>query len=74
MDKRGKWSVGDAFNLDNASDLIDDNMARNMANDIRRQLGAAGLQPHKPVVSGPGIGRSGIPISSGRRSQHNVAA
>ena len=36
MDKRGKWSVGDAFNLDEASNMIDDKLARNMANDIRR--------------------------------------
>ena len=72
MDKRGKWNIGDAFNLDDASAMIDDNLARNMANDIRKQLGANALQPHKSVVSGPGVNRSGIPISSSRRSQHNV--
>ena len=36
MEKRGKWNVGDAFDLDKASDLLDDKMARNMANDLRR--------------------------------------
>ena len=37
VDKRGKWNVGDAFSLDNAAiDMIDDKLARNMANDIRR--------------------------------------
>ena len=67
MEKRGKWNVADAFDLDKASDLIDDKMARNMAADIRRQLGADALKPHKPLISGPGVGPGGIPISSGRK-------
>ena len=72
MDKRGKWSVGDAFDLDKASDLIDDKMARNMANDLRKHLGADALKPHKPLITGPGVGPGGIPISSGRRAMHGV--
>ena len=36
VDKRGKWNVGDAFNLDDAAGMIDDKLARNMANDIRK--------------------------------------
>ena len=36
VDRRGKWNVGDAFDLEKASDLIDDKLAKNMANDIRR--------------------------------------
>lgn len=63
MDKRGKWNVGDAFDLDKASGLIDDKMARNMAADLRRHLGPDALKPHKPLVSGPGVGPGGIPIS-----------
>ena len=75
VDKRGKWNVGDAFSLDNAAiDMIDDKLARNMANDIRRQLGPNALQPHKPLISGPGVGPGGIPISSGRRNLHGAAA
>ena len=35
VDKRGKWNVGDAFNLDDAVGMIDDKLARNMAKDIR---------------------------------------
>lgn len=73
MDKRGKWSVGDAFDLDRASELIDDKMARNMANDLRRHLGTDALKPHKPVVSGPGVGPGGIPISSGRSKVYGAA-
>ena len=65
--------MGDAFDLDKASDLIDDKMARNMANDLRRHLGADALKPHKPVVSGPGIGPGGIPISSGRKNVYGAA-
>ena len=42
-------------------------MARNMANDLRKQLGADALKPHKPLISGPGVGPGGIPLSSGRK-------
>ena len=68
MDKRGNWNFGQAFDLDQASDLIDDKMARNMAHDIRKQLGADALKPHKPLISGPGAGPGGIPISSSRKA------
>ena len=70
MDKRGKWNVGDAFDLDKASGLIDDKMARNMAADLRKHLGADALKPRKPLITGPGAGPGGIPISSGRRKAH----
>ena len=67
MDKRGKWNVGSAFDLNQASDLIDDKMVRNMATDLRKQLGADALKPHKPLLAGPG----GIPISAARSKVHN---
>ena len=63
MEKRGQWNAGSAFDLDRPSDLIDDKMMKDVAADIRRQLGPNGLSLHKPVVSGPGIGHGGIPIS-----------
>ena len=63
MDKRGKWSVGDAFDLDKANQLLDDSSARNLANDLRKQLGKDALKPHKPLLAGPGVGKSGIPLS-----------
>ena len=72
MDKRGGWNAGQAFDSDKASDLIDDRMVRNMASDIRQQLGADALKPRKPLITGPGAGPGGIPISSGRRGMHNV--
>jgi hypothetical protein len=34
--KRGDWNVGDSFDLDKASDLIDDKMQKNIIADIRR--------------------------------------
>ena len=46
-------------------------MVKNMASDLRRQLGADALKPHKPLITGPGAGPGGIPISSGRRGMHN---
>ena len=70
MEKKGSWNIASAFDPDRASDLIDDKMARNMANDIRRQLGPNGLSLHKPVVTGPGVGPGGIPISAGRSKIH----
>ena len=36
-------------------------------------MGPNGLSLHKPVVSGPGVGPGGIPISAGRSKAHNVA-
>ena len=70
MNKRGQWNVGDAFDLDKANELIDDKMARNMAADLRKHLGADALKPRKPLITGPGAGPGGIPISSGRRKAH----
>lgn len=63
MEKKGSWNAGSAFDVDKASELIDDRMARNVADDIRRQLGPNGLSLHKPVIAGPGVGPGGIPIS-----------
>ena len=58
VDKKGNFNFAD-FDLNKASELIDDKMARKMAEDIRKQLGPNGLAKHKPLISGPG----GIPIS-----------
>lgn len=66
--------MGDAFDLDKAADMIDDKMARNMAADLRKHLGADALKPHKPLLSGPGVGRSGIPISQGRSAIYGGGA
>ena len=65
VDKKGLFNFAD-FDLDQAYEMIDDKMARNMADDIRKQLGPNGLSKHKPIVSGPG----GIPLSSGRAAVH----
>ena len=45
-----------------------------MAQDIRRELGPNGLQPRKPVITGPGSGPGGIPISAARQKVHGGAA
>ena len=58
--------MADAFDLDKASDLIDDKTSEKILADIRKQLGPEGLSKHKPIVSGPG----GIPISQGRAAVH----
>ena len=39
MEKRGKWNVAEAFELDKVTDLIDTNMGNRIADDIRRELG-----------------------------------
>lgn len=52
--KKGDWNIADLgspLDLDLCEDLIDDKMARNVANDIRRELGAAALKPHKPLLA-----------------------
>ena len=40
MDKKGSWNVIDPIDLDSPSilDLIDPKMAKNVADDIRKQL------------------------------------
>lgn len=67
MDKRGKWkydaSNATAFDDEQAMNMMDDKMARNMAADLRKHLGADALKPHKPLISGPGAGPGGIPLS-----------
>ena len=68
--KKGNWDVADAFDLDKASDLLDDKTSERIMADIRKQLGPEGLSKHKPIVSGPGVGPGGIPISSGRQAIH----
>ena len=74
VDKRGKWSVGDAIDLEKVSDMIPDKMARNLAEDIKRQLGPKGLTKHKPVITGPGAGPGGVPKSSVRKNSSGPAA
>lgn len=52
--KKGDWNIADLgspLDLDKCEDLIDDKMAKNVANDIRRELGAAALKPHKPLLA-----------------------
>lgn len=36
--------------MDKASELLDDGMAKNLAADLRRELGAKALQPSKPLL------------------------
>ena len=74
MDKRGQWNAGDAFDLDKASNLLDDNMARKMANDLRNHIGVDALKPRKPLLSGPGVGKSGLPLSQNRSKNRVTAA
>jgi len=61
--KKGKWCVGDAFDLDKASDLIDDKMAKNIMGDLKKQLGPEGF-PRPP--------HGGAPANSGLYSDLNV--
>ena len=53
MDKKGSWNVVDPVDLDSPSilDLIDPKMAKNVADDIRKQLDQANLKPHKPILA-----------------------
>ena len=74
VDKRGKWNAGDAFDLDKANKLLDDASARNLANDLRRHMGADALKPHKPLLAGPGVGKSGLPLNSKRNRPPVTAA
>jgi len=48
--KKGNWNVADPLDLDLASDLIDSKIAKNVADDIRREMGFAALKPHKPLL------------------------
>ena len=57
------------MDLDKVSDMIPDKMARNLAEDIKRQLGPKGLTKHKPVITGPG----GVPKASIRKSSQGAA-
>ena len=41
--KRGKWNVGDSFDLDKASEMLDDNMCKNIMGDLKKQLGPGGF-------------------------------
>ena len=50
--RKGQWSVGDAFDLNKASDLIDDKMAKNLVGDLKRQIGPEGFP--KPRLSKDG--------------------
>jgi hypothetical protein len=53
MDKKGNWNVYDPIDLDSPSilDIIDPKMAKNVADDIRKQLEQANLKPHKPILA-----------------------
>jgi hypothetical protein len=36
--KKGNWNVEDPLDLDKASELLDDKVVKNVADDIRRQM------------------------------------
>lgn len=78
VDKRGKWKIADfefdpSKNLDDEmKELMGDKVTKNVAEDIRKAL--ANAKPHKPVISGPGVGLGGVPISSSRAAVHKVGA
>jgi hypothetical protein len=42
VDKKGNFNIAD-FDLNKAYDMIDDKMAKNMVEDIRKELGPNGL-------------------------------
>lgn len=42
--------MGDAFDLNKASDLLDDRMAKNIMGDLRKQLGPEGFPKPTPVI------------------------
>ena len=52
--RKGQWNVGDAFDLNKASDLIDDKMAKNLVGDLKRQIGPEGFpKPRASKDGGP---------------------
>ena len=55
--KKGNWNIADLAN----EDLIDDKMAKNVADDIRKQLEKANIKPHKPLLAQSGA----PPLSKG---------
>ena len=48
--KKGKWNVGEAFDLNAASDLLDDKMQKNILGDLKKQLGPEGFPKPTPVL------------------------
>jgi len=71
VDKKGNFNFAD-FDLDKAYDMIDDKTAKRVAEDIRKHLGPNGLQPHKPVVTGPGGAPVPNVISQARAQVHGL--
>ncbi|MFN9956087.1 MAG: hypothetical protein ACK55I_23580, partial [bacterium] len=53
---------------------VSDQAVRNISNNILQDFGIDALKPRKPLITGSGAGPGGIPISSGRKGVHNVAA
>jgi hypothetical protein len=52
--KKGNWHItdlGEPLDLDKVQDMIDDKMAKNVADEIRKELGQNGLKPHKPLLA-----------------------
>ena len=41
--KEGKWNIADSFDLDKASELLDTGVAKNIAEEIRKELGSKAL-------------------------------
>jgi len=41
--KKGSWNVADSFDLEKASELMDEKMAKNIMSDLRKQLGPEGF-------------------------------
>ena len=48
--KKGNWNVEDPLDLDKASELLDDKVVKNVADDIRRQMALANIKSHKPLL------------------------
>ncbi len=51
--KKGGWTPGQAFDLDKfSSELIDDKVAKNVVNDLKKNLPPGGFPKHKAVITG----------------------
>ena len=59
--KKGNWNIADLADMPPPEDLIDAKMARNIADDIRKQLESANIKAHKPLLAPSGA----PPLSKG---------
>ena len=53
--RKGKWNVGDAFDLNKASDLIDDKMSKNLVGDLKKQIGPEGFPKQRASREGDAL-------------------